>query len=281
MEPLVSIVVPVFNGMPHLRDLVTALTAQDYPNLEIVFSEGGSSDDSPNFLASIDDPRVRVITMPSGTSAAGNWTAATQAALGEFIKLICQDDLIDPTTISRQVQDLQKHPEAVMAIAPRDIIDARGGVLYPKRGCGGLQPGLNSGADVIRSCYRSGTNLIGEPLTVLFRRDALLECMPWDDSNPLMLDLAMYSKVAAKGGIVVRQETVGAFRVSSSSWSTRLANVQRAQFAQWQRDYASALPKAPTAREQIRARLGMEKQALLRRAAYRVLKLKGSLASSS
>ncbi len=281
MAALASVVVPVFNGLPHLRDLVDALLAQDYPDLEFVFTEGGSTDGSPQFLASLTDPRIRVVTMPAGTSAAGNWTAATQQAHGEFIKLVCQDDLITPKAISQQVADLLAHPTAVMAIAPRDIVDARGQVLYANRGCQGLHAGLHQGSDVIHSCYLRGANVIGEPLAVLFRREPVLACMPWDDSNPLMLDVSLYAKVAPLGDVVVRRNSVGAFRVSTSSWSTRLAKVQRQQFAHWQHEYAATLPAPPSTVDRARARLGMEQQALLRRAAYTVLRLKGSFASDT
>lgn len=275
MSPRVSVVVPVFNGMPHLKDLTRALLAQTYPDLEIVFSEGGSTDGSAEFLATLDDPRVRVTT-PDAPGAARNWTAATEAAQGEFIKLVCQDDLITPDAVTKQVADLEANPTAVMAFAPRDIIDARGNVLYAKRGCQGLKPGRHSGAEVIRSCYLQGGNIIGEPLTVLFRREPLLASMPWDDSNPLMLDVTQYAKVAPQGDVVVRDESIGAFRVSNSSWSTRLAKVQRAQFAQWQREYAASQSTPPSTVERGRAWLGMEKNALMRRVAYRILKTKGA-----
>ena len=264
--------------MPHLPTLTDALLAQDYPDLEIVFSEGGSTDGSAEFLTTIDDLRVRVIT-PDAPGAARNWTAASEAATGEFIKLVCQDDLITPDAITKQVADLSSHPDAVMAIAPRDIIDAKGNVLYAKRGCQGLSPGAHSGNDVIRECYVRGANIIGEPLTVLFRREALLATMPWDDSNPLMLDVTQYAKVAPKGAVIVRDESIGAFRVSNSSWSTRLANVQREQFARWQRDYAASQPSPPSSIDRARAWLGMEKNALMRRAAYRVLRMKGAFES--
>lgn len=266
--------------MPYLRELIAALQAQDYPHLELVFSDGGSTDGSLEVLHAIEDARVRVITMPAGTSAAGNWTAATEAATGEFIKLICQDDLIDATTISRQVSDLLSHPEAVMATAPRRIIDAHSRVLAARRGCQGLSSGEHHGSEVIHRCYLQGTNVIGEPLAVLFRREPLLQAMPWDDSNPLMLDVSLYSKVAPQGMVVVRDDVVGGFRVSTASWSTRLARVQREQFAAWQHKYAAGLYPQPSRLERARARLGMEQQALTRRMAYRVLRLRGAFTSA-
>ena len=279
MSALASVVVPVYNGMPHLPALTESLLAQTYPDLEIVFSEGGSTDGSADFLASIDDPRVRVITPDDARGAAANWTAASRAAQGTDVKLVCQDDLLAREAVARQVRDLDAAPTAVMAIAQRDIVDANGAVLYARRGAAGLKPGVMCGADVIRACYRNGTNVIGEPLAVMFRREPFLAALPWEDSNPLVLDLMFYAKVAATGDVVVRKESIGGFRVSTSSWSTRLASVQRHQFEQWQGEYAASQPTRPSATERARARAGVHAQTLLRRAAYRWLRMKGSFHS--
>ena len=279
MSALASVVVPVFNGMPHLTALVDSLLAQTYPDLEIVFSDGGSTDGSAAFLDGIDDPRVRVIAPDDAKGAAANWTAASRAAEGDYVKLVCQDDLLAPDAVALQVHDLEAQPRAVMAIAQRDIVDANGAVLYARRGGAGLASGVMRGADVIRACYLQGTNVIGEPLAVTFRRDPFLMALPWIDSNPLVLDLMFYAKVAATGDVVVRKESIGGFRVSTSSWSTRLASVQRQQFEQWQREYEKSLPTPPNGMERARARMGVHTQTLLRRAAYRWLRMKGSFHS--
>ncbi len=281
MQPLVSVVVPVFNGMPHLRAATESVLAQTYPNLEIVFSEGGGSDSSADYLATIDDPRVRVIRMPKGTSAAGNWTAVTNEAHGEFTKLLCQDDLLAPDAIAKQVADLQAHPSAVMAVGQRDVVDAKGDVLYAKRGLSGLKGDLMHGRDVIRAAYLLGGNPIGEPLAVLFRTDALKAAMPWRDDNPLMLDLSTYERIAPTGDVVLRHESIGAFRVSTSSWSTRLAKVQLEQTKQWQDEYAATARPTPSIVERLRATLGRHRQVNQRRAAYAVLRAKGSLHSQT
>ncbi|MBK9738903.1 MAG: glycosyltransferase [Actinobacteria bacterium] len=280
MSPLVSVVVPVFNGLPHLRDLTESLLAQTYPDLEIVFSEGGSSDESPSFLASLTDPRVRVITAPPGTGAAGNWTAVSEAATGDLVKLVCQDDLLEPDAIAKQVSDLARYPQAAMAVAQRDVVDANGNLLYPRRGCAGLTAGLMSGADVIRAAYLTGTNVLGEPLAVLFRRQALFDALPWIDTDPFMLDLDLYTRAARDAQVVVRKESIGGFRVSTSSWSTRLVGEQVRQFERWQDAYAASLPTPPSTTDRLRAKAGLHTQALLRRGAYRWLALKGSMKSS-
>ena len=278
MEPKVSVVVPVFNGLPHLKSLVECLVAQDYPNLEIVYSEGGGSDGSLDYLKTLDDPRITIIKQPAGTSAADNWTRASQAATGEFTKLICQDDLLYAGAIAQQVHDLSRNPQAVMAIAVRDIVDARGRVLFRGRGLTGLSGGVVSGDRVIHECYRQGTNVIGEPLAVLFRTKDLQSSLPWLDDNPLMLDLSMYSKVAPRGDVAVRRTSVGAFRVSNTSWSTRLAKEQIDQTSRWQQQYAQAHRTSTIDRS--RAFVGRHLQTNLRRAAYTYLSARGRLETS-
>ena len=59
-----SVVVPVFNGLPHLTVLVESILAQTHDTLDVVFVDGGSSDESLSFLQAISDPRVRVLTNP-------------------------------------------------------------------------------------------------------------------------------------------------------------------------------------------------------------------------
>ncbi len=282
MQPLVSVVVPVFNGMPHLPVLVDALRNQTYPNLEFVFTEGGGSDASADYLASIEDPRIRFVQMPKGTSAAQNWTAASLEARGEFTKLVCQDDIIYPRAIELQVGDLSDNPSAPMAIAQRDIVDARGRVLFHRRGLAGLPKKATkaSGHEVLRACYLQGTNILGEPLAVLFRTEALRDAMPWDDTDPLMLDLSTYQKIAPQGDVVLRHESIGAFRVSDSSWSTRLAREQLQQTKRWQDAYAATQHPSPSSAARARATLGRHVSTNLRRVAYASLRARGSMRSA-
>ena len=256
-----------------------SLLTQSYSNLEIVFSEGGGNDTGLDYLESLTDPRVRIIEQPRGTSAARNWTAVSEAAEGEFTKLICQDDLLYPRAIEQQVAQLIEQPAAVMAIASRDIVDARGHTIFRNRGLSGIKGTLIDGSEAIRQCYLQGTNVMGEPLAVLFRTDVLKESLPWLDDNPLMLDLSMYEKVAPLGSVCVQNQAVGAFRVSSNSWSTNLARQQLDQTRQWQEDYAARHGDELSGRDHRRAATGRTVQTSLRRLAYTVLKLRGRLVS--
>ena len=274
MNPLVSVVVPVFNGFPHLQAAVRSITEQTYENLQIVLVDGGSTDGSREWIQQQTDPRISAITMPKGTTAAQNWTAASEAAEGEFTKLLCQDDILYPEAIATQVADLLAHPDAVMAIAQRDIIDAKGKVRFRNRGCQGLSNGIVSGEHALSVCVTSGANIFGEPLTVLFRTQELKANLPWKDDRPFLLDLEMYTRVMWESSIAVVRSSVGAFRVSESSWSTRLTHAQHEQLLWWSLKTGESLGLTGSWRS--KARRALRKQDFLRRSAYRLLRLQGA-----
>ena len=108
-QPKVSIVVPVFRGMPYLTALIDSIKKQTYQNLELIATITPSGDGSEEALT---EAGFAIEITPAGTGAAANWTRATQLATGEFTKLICQDDLIYPNAITQQVANLTNHPSA-------------------------------------------------------------------------------------------------------------------------------------------------------------------------
>jgi glycosyltransferase involved in cell wall biosynthesis len=241
--PTVSVVIPVFNGMKYLAETVDSVLAQTYPDVELVLVDGGSTDGSRAWIESFEHRQVLKDYLPPGTPAAGTWTRASELATGEFVKLLCQDDLIYPTAIDLQVADLEGHPTAGMAVCQRDMISSSGRVLYHGRGCAGLPDGLVDGAHALEVGSWRGANVYGEPLAALFRRDAMADALPWEDENPFLLDMFFYAKVLRDHDLMVRRESLGAFRISMSSWSTRLLAKQYGQFAAWQRQVERAVPQ--------------------------------------
>lgn len=281
MSPVVSVVIPVFNGLPHIQQCVESVLQQTYTDFEVVLVDGGSTDGSREWIHQQTDPRIRAKEMPHGTSAADNWNAASHEASGEYIKLLCQDDILYPEALRRQLQDLENNPLASFAVAQRDVIDARGKILYRNRGLRHMKPGLMDGLEALEISYRSGTNNLGEPVAVLFRHEALDAVLNWDDQRPFLLDLDLYTKALQQQSIVVRTESIGAFRVSSSSWSTRLVEDQVGQLRAWQSEVAGILKPPPSRAKRLRAELALRQQSWLRRLAYRLLKIRGTFASGS
>jgi glycosyltransferase involved in cell wall biosynthesis len=274
--PLVSVVIPVFNGKPFLQFALDSVLQQTYPNIEIVITDGGSLDGSKEWLENYSDYDVVKGYLPIGSGAAANWTLACELSSGEYVKLLCQDDLLYPNAVSVQVGDLQDNPEARIAFARRDIIDSKGKILSYARGCQGLEVGLVSGRAALLAGYRAGTNIYGEPEAVLFERQAMLKALPWQDTEPFMLDVLFYTKVLKNYPAVVRMESVGAFRVSASSWSTRLVREHRKQFRSWQQQVRGFLGPLSLWDRTVGI-VNTEKTTQIRRVAYTWLTLRNRM----
>ena len=115
----VSVVIPVHNGMPHLPETLASVLSQTRIPDEIVVFENGSTDGTAEWLAEHAPAVVRVVVQPTMVSAAANFTRAVQASTGDLVKLLCADDILEPTAIEVQSSALERHPGAVLAASQR------------------------------------------------------------------------------------------------------------------------------------------------------------------
>lgn len=97
--PLISVIVPVYNTAPYLRQCLDSICNQTYQNLEIICVNDGSTDNSAEILEeyAAKDSRIIVITQANaGQSVARN--VAIDRANGEWIASVDSDDWIEPDT---------------------------------------------------------------------------------------------------------------------------------------------------------------------------------------
>jgi glycosyltransferase involved in cell wall biosynthesis len=102
--PLVSIILPVYNGERYIGSTLDSALGQTYRNIEIILVNDGSRDGTPAIVErrAVDDSRIRVIHQTNrGVAAARN--RALAEARGEFVAPLDADDLWDPAKIARQV----------------------------------------------------------------------------------------------------------------------------------------------------------------------------------
>jgi glycosyltransferase involved in cell wall biosynthesis/LmbE family N-acetylglucosaminyl deacetylase len=112
MNPLVSIIIPTYNHAVYLPDAVRSALAQSLADLEVIVVDDGSTDDTLRVLqAFLEDPRVRLLSLPhGGPSLARN--AGLEDARGQFVMLLDADDVIAPTKLAEQLAELARSPEA-------------------------------------------------------------------------------------------------------------------------------------------------------------------------
>ena len=128
-SPLVSLVLSVKNGLPHLREAIRALQRQTYRNFEVVVQDGASTDGTVDYLRSVSDlPSIAIVSEPdSGIGQA--YGRGVARAKGDFVCFIAADEYLDDDALEKGVQWFSKHPEAAVVYGGVRLIDAAGRLL--------------------------------------------------------------------------------------------------------------------------------------------------------
>jgi glycosyltransferase involved in cell wall biosynthesis len=230
-RPLVSICIPTYQGASWIRETLASALAQDYPRVEVVVSDDASTDGTADIVSSLGNGRVRVIGSERRVGMARNWNRCVRAARGEYIKLLMQDDLLEPDCISALAAVLDRHPEAGFVFSPRNVLlddpsdpDARRwlrdlGTLHDA-----LEPLLeiNDGRRILAVMQRErfGPNHIGEPTVVLMRHVALEQVGLFNAHLGQVTDLEMWLRLAGSFDVGFVRRPLATFRVHRGSAST-------------------------------------------------------------
>ena len=227
--PLVSICMPIYNGGAYLASAIRSVLEQGYANIEVHVFDDCSTDGSWEKLQDMRDPRVTLTRNTRNLGPEGNWNQALAAARGKYVKLFHQDDLLLPDCLAKQVDALERNPEAVLAFCRRDIIGPDGKKLMSRSA--GWRDGLVTLARVIRRCAIQGTNIVGEPSAVLLRADVAAAVGNFDASIAYMVDLDYWVRMLAHGPAWYSDASLVAFRVSPRQWSAAIGRKQGAEYA--------------------------------------------------
>jgi len=123
-QPLVSVVIPNWNGAHHLRDCLESLRRQTLHAFEVIVADNGSTDGSLELLAR-DYPEVQVLSLGENRGFAGACNAGMQEAQGTFVTLLNNDTEAEPQWLSEIVAAFQRNPEAGLIASKMLLFDRR------------------------------------------------------------------------------------------------------------------------------------------------------------
>jgi glycosyltransferase involved in cell wall biosynthesis len=127
-KPTVSVVVPVLDGAAFIRECLDSILAQTYPLHEVIVMDDGSTDATPEIVASYGD-RVRLVRQPETRGIYGNANDGIALATGALIAVFHADDVYLPEMVEREVEWLERYPEAAVVFCSDVFIDAEGRTL--------------------------------------------------------------------------------------------------------------------------------------------------------
>ena len=233
-RPLVSIITPAYNQADYLAETLDSMLAQDYPNIEYLVLDDGSTDATPQVLQRYDG-RVRWErhnNMGQSRTLNKGWAQSR----GEYIGYLSSDDLLLPHALSTLVDALEANPQAMVAYCDFDLIDAQS-----------IKVGVATSPDFDHR--RMLEQLICPPGPgALFRRAVFDQTGGWNASLRKIPDFEFWLRAARLGPFIRVPQVLAQYRVHEESASIRPIPAERSmEIVETMHDYWKDDP-SPSAR---------------------------------
>lgn len=223
-RPRLTIGVPVYNGEAYLDQALSSVVAQDYDDMEIVISDNGSTDGTPDIIAGyLTDPRVRLVRHHRNRGGVWNVNYLVGEARGQFFKWAYYDDRLRPGYVRTCMDALDAHGSGAVSVHTRVVIIDEHGSFLEERDDDAL------GLDASTAAARIGNllgHIAGQLEFAIHRTDALRRT---DVIQPFIgSELAMLTSLLAQGtAIPIHQQLLelrrhpqqyGTDRFSEGAW---------------------------------------------------------------
>ncbi|MDR2906531.1 MAG: glycosyltransferase [Bacteroidales bacterium] len=233
--PLVSICIACYNAASTIEATLKSVLAQTYANIEIVVNDNQSTDHTAEIVRSFENNRIKLYVNSINIGMVRNFEAALSKTSGEYVKLLCADDLLTPDCIEKEVLVFINHPNdnIVAVTAEKYVINEVGKKLFVKKYPGGK--GVHNGLKAIKKSLRYGTNIFGEPGCLLYRKSAILQAggIVIPDELTYVFDLDLTCRVLKFGNLYVIKEPLFLFRIIASSFTSNSRWKQVSVFDAW------------------------------------------------
>jgi len=226
--PLVSIAIPAFSPRFFERALRSAV-GQSYGNLEIIVCDDSRGNEIEDIVAKVVEGTgfaVSYVRNPRTLGMVGNLKVCLDQAQGEFIKFLCDDDLLYSTCVEQQAHELLRD-EVSLVVAQRLLWDA-GEIILPSRlENTSLTPfsGLLKGDDLLGIFEKFPVNVLGGFSSALFRRADVVELLPALTQEGYCfvatLDFALYVCLLRRGNLALSNNVLSVERLYAERLSAQ------------------------------------------------------------
>jgi glycosyltransferase involved in cell wall biosynthesis len=128
-DPTVSVIMAVYNGARYVRGAIDSILAQTFTDFEFVIVDDGSSDRTPEILASYEDPRIKIVENTQNVGLTISLNRGIRASRGWLIARQDADDVSLPERLAQQVNYLAAHPAVGLVGSGSLWVDAQGEVI--------------------------------------------------------------------------------------------------------------------------------------------------------
>lgn len=181
--PIVSVIIPVFNGEKYLRYAIESILSQTFRDFELIVIDDGSTDNTRNILENYEKRIIWRYQKNMGQAAAIN--KAYRIASGKYFAYLDSDDMCMPNRLEVQVEYLDRHPMTYLVYSDRYCINEYGKIIEYDRKKQVDQFSILQYNFIIRS-------------SVMHRRECLDKVGLFDEKNTGNDDWDMWVRISEK-----------------------------------------------------------------------------------
>ena len=209
-QPLVSVMLVTYNHAQYIAEAIRSVLDQTCADLELVIVDDGSTDATPDVIASFQDPRIVSIRQPNqGPSAATN--RALAAARGRFVATMSGDDVCCPDRLRQQLARYGQGPRRLLFSAV-DFIDEESKPLSGSHYAARLfDVAPLTRAQILERFFFHG-NFINS-VTCFTERDVFLQEPPYDPLLYKLQDYDMWIRMVKKYALSFQSEITVHYRI--------------------------------------------------------------------
>ena len=209
-DPLVSIVTPSYNQAPFLEATLRSVLDQDYPRVEYILIDGGSTDGSLEIIKKYAD-RLAFWSSEKDRGQTDALNKGFARSTGDLLAWINSDDTYEPGALREAVEWMQAHPEAGAVYGDANFIDDDGRVI-----------GRFPAAQTDYRRLRRGCVHIPQQAS-FFRGSLWREVGPLDPSFFFAMDYDLWVRIARRAPLLYSRRVWANFRLHGDS-KTMIAN---------------------------------------------------------
>lgn len=219
-EPLVSVLIAAYNPRYFAQALRSAME-QSYSRLEIIISDDCPTNGIKKIVDDMaaGDARVKYSRRENRDEPRGNYLRLTGLAAGEFVKFLNDDDVLEADCIELMLNAFRSTTDITLVSTNRLFIDSDGNRMEGPLGMVKFVPfdQVISGESLISLVCALKTNYTGEPTTIMFRREDILNIRPNHISYggellPGIGDVALAINLLSKGNAFFYSKPLSRFR---------------------------------------------------------------------
>ncbi|URZ07206.1 glycosyltransferase family 2 protein [Clostridium felsineum] len=222
---LVSVCIPIYNGGQYIKSTIESVLNQTYKNIELVLVNDNSTDNTENIILRFNDSRIKYYKNVKNLGMVNNWNAAIGYATGEYVKLLCQDDLLEKDCIAKQANILDTDNSVQLVTSASYVIDENGKKLISRKIF--RKSLLINGKSISKRSFVIGKNLFGEPTLTMYRRSILSKIGYYDKNFWYVPDWDFNVRCLSQGNLYYLNEKLSSFRISKTSQTSEIIKNNR------------------------------------------------------